>query len=465
VFRGGFGVVYNASSTGPFTPPLNYQLAGVPGFGQSLFNMQDGPPASIQPSITLNPGALPSLRGTVTAGPLFIDPNAARPARQAQWSVGLQRELTHNLAIEVSYVANRGVWWSAGGLAPVNSMSQQLLSRDGFTLGNVADGNALSTQLGPQLAQLAGRGVGLPYASFPVNQPVLQSLLPYPQFTGNISPTAAPLGKTWYDSLQATATQRLSHGLTVNANFTWSKNLDLLSSPDIFNTNLGKNISANDLPFQFRASAQYITPRAKVLGNRLAANILGDWTVGWYMQYQSAPVLARPASAGANPISKWLGRGPGPAEYNGQSLWSTNWTDYNGVQHTDPIDINCHCYDPTKTIVLNPAAWSNVPDGQWSSNQSTFRQYRGYRYPQENANFGRTFRLKERVTLNIRAEFTNVFNRTRLPQPTTSGFATVPTKQTSGQFIGLYSGGFGTVVPTGGTSGYRTGTLVGRLTF
>jgi hypothetical protein len=468
VFRGGFGVVYNTSSTGAFSPPLNYQLAGIPAFGQSLFNMQDGPPPTIHPAIVLNPGGLPSLKGTLTGGPLFVDPNAARPARQYQWSVGLQREVTRNLVVEASYVANRGIWWSAGGLAPVNSMSQQLLAKYGFTVGNLADATALSTQLGPQLGTLAGRGVALPYASFPTSQTVLQSLLPYPQFNTNISPTAAPLGKTWYDSLQATVTQRLSHGLTVNGNFTWSKNLDLLSSPDIFNRSLGKNISGNDLPLQLRFSAQYVTPRAKVFGNNLSAYVLGDWTVGWYAQYQSAPIIARPASAGANPTSKWLGtgRGPGPAEYvAGQSLWSTNWTDYNGVVHTDPIDLNCHCFDPTKNIVLNPAAWANVPDGQWSSNQSSFRNYRGFRYPTENANFGRTFRYKERVTFNVRVEFSNAFNRTRLPQPTASGFATAPTKQTAGALIGLYSGGFGTVVPTVGTSGYRTGTLVGRITF
>jgi carboxypeptidase family protein len=475
VFRGGFGVVYNTSSTGAFSPPLNYQLAGVPAFGQSLFNMQDGPPSSIHPSITLNPGGLPSLPGTLTAGPLFVDPNAARPARQYQWSVGFQRELNRDLVVEASYVANRGVWWSAGALAPVNSMSQQLLTKYGFTVGNPADGTALSTQIGPQRGALAARAIpiGLPYGSFPTSQTLLQSLLPYPQFTGNISPTAAPLGKTWYDSLQATVTQRLRHGLTVNGNFTWSKNLDLLSSPDIFNRDLGKNISANDLPLQFRFSAQYVTPRAKLFGNNLASYALGDWTLGWYAQYQSAPIIARPPSAGGSPISRWLGRGPGPAEYvTGQSLWSTDWTDYSGVHHTDPIDINCHCFDPTKTIVLNPSAWKNVPDGQWSSNQSTLRDYRGFRYPTENANFGRTFRIKEKVTFNVRMEFTNIFNRTRLPQPAsgngppgTPSFATKPSVQQTGPLTGLYSAGFGTVVPTVGTQGYRTGTLVGRITF
>ena len=27
-------------------------------------------------------------------------------------------------------------------------------------------------------------------------------------------------------------------------------------------------------------------------------------------------------------------------------------------------DPNCHCFDPSKTFVLNPAAWVNPPAGQ-----------------------------------------------------------------------------------------------------
>src|SRR5262249_52415197 len=140
---------------------------------------------------------------------------------------------------------------------------------------------------------------------------VLQSLLPFPQYSGNLSPASAPLGKTWYDSLQTTVTQRFAHGLSLNANFTWSKNLDLMSSPDIFNRKLGKNYSANDLPEQFRLSAQYTSPRFGASVNRFVNYVLGDWGMGWYLQYQSAPILALPASAGANPISRWLGRGRG----------------------------------------------------------------------------------------------------------------------------------------------------------
>jgi hypothetical protein len=450
---------------------LNYQTAGTPGFGLGLFNLQDGPPATIHPTFpNFSPGALP-LINTVGGPPAYIDPNAARPARQYQWSVGIQRELNRNLVVEVSYVANRGIWWSTGGsgsLAPVNSMSEDLLKKYGFSVGNVTDRTLLQTQIrnlgAADKSALAARGIGLPYASFDQSQNLFQSLLPFPQYTGNISPTSAPLGKTWYDSLQTTVTQRLSHGLNVNGNFTWSKNLDLMSSPDIFNRQLGKNISANDLPLQLRLSAQYTTPRANIFGNRMASYVLGDWNIGWYMQYQSAPIITRPsANAGLNPINFWLGRGPGPAErVAGQPLYTTNWVDLDGNQHTDELDINCHCFDPTKTVVLNPLAFSGTPDGKWASNFSTLREFRGIRLPTENANFGRTFRIREKMTFNLRVEFANVFNRLRLPQPSATAVTAPPIKS---PLTGLYTSGYGVINPTAGTQGQRSGTLVGRITF
>jgi hypothetical protein len=149
----------------------------------------------------------------------------------------------------------------------------------------------------------------------------------------------------------------------------------------------------------------------------------------------------------------------------GMSPWSVNWTDYNGVHHTTPLDINCHCFDPTKTVVLNPAAFTNVPNGQFGANQSSIRSFRGIRLPVENANFGRTFRFKERMSLNVRAEFTNIFNRMQLPAINLGTLASAPTTFTSGPSAGLYSGGYGTIVPEAGTSGQRAGTLVGRFQF
>ena len=153
--------------------------------------------------------------------------------------------------------------------------------------------------------------------------------------------------------------------------------------------------------------------------------------------------------------------------------FAVNWTDYDGNVHPEPIDINCHCYDPTKTIVLNKDAWENIPDGQWARSFSAIRSYRGIRQPSENLNVSRNFRFKEgRVNLNVRVEFTNVFNRTFLPNPSGQGFAAATQKfgptnadGSPNPNVGLYSSGFGTIVPTSGTAGQRAGLFVGRITF
>ena len=123
---------------------------------------------------------------------------------------------------------------------------------------------------------------------------------------------------------------------------------------------------------------------------------------------------------------------------------SVDWTDLSGTRHTDPLDINCHCFDPEKTVVLNPAAWHTIPDGTWTADTSTYAFFRGARTPRESANLARNFRFKERFQLQIRMEFQNVFNRRFLPAPQLA-FSPVnasSTLQLSSD--GRYIGGFGT---------------------
>jgi hypothetical protein len=423
--------------------------------------------------------------GTVVAAPTFLDPNAGRPARLLQYTVDLQHEFSRNLVVEAGYVGNRGVWWEANSatnpLAPQNALNPQTLRNLGFTDFTSATESALlttpiSSLIPSQQATLAARGIGfLPYANFPANQTVRQALLAYPQYVGLLAPVGDPLGKTWYDALQTSVTKRYSHGFLVNANYTFSKNLDLLTTPDPFNRQLGKNISNNDLPHAFRLTTQYEAPvhlhsDLPVLKNSVVAYALSGWSTGWTLSYQSARLVGLPTSSGSVPISNFLGYGPGPAQLvPGMNPWSVDWTDYSGVHHTDPLNINCHCFDPTKTQVLNPAAFTNVPNGQFANNEGSIRSFRGFRTPLESANFGRNFRIKERVNVNLRVEFTNIFNRMQYSSLATpiglGNFTTTPVKFTSGPNTGLYSSGYGTVNPTAGTTGQRSGTLVARIQF
>ncbi len=481
VVRGGAGVVYN--STQWFGAGIsNDALGGTPGFGDQIFQLKNGIPSSINPQWPVYDPAVGHPTGAVIAAPALIDPNAGRPARQVQWSIGVQREINRNFVVEASYVGNRGNWWPAALLSSFNDVSDALLAKYGFTVGNPADRALLIAQIGnlspTQKATLAAHGVTTPYSSFPASQTVRQSLRPFPQYNTSINPTVAPLGKTWYDALQITLTKRYSHGLTFNGNYTFSKALDLMSSPDVFNRSLGKNLSASDLPHQLRFSAEYQTPRVHkgipVIGNPIVSYVLSGWGLGVYAQYQSAPILGRPAAGSAQPISDWLGRGPGGAQLkmgpDGKPMnpYAVNWVDLDGKVHPEPLDINCHCYDPTRTVVLNPAAWQAVPDGQWAADQSSIRYFRGVRQPRESANLSRNFRFKERYSLQVRIEMNNIFNRVLLPQPTAAlaNFAANPTS-----VGGQYTGGFGTFgnlpTATGATApgAARSGLFVARFQF
>jgi hypothetical protein len=138
------------------------------------------------------------------------------------------------------------------------------------------------------------------------------------------------------------------------------------------------------------------------------------------------------------------------------------------------VDINCHCYDPTKTLVLNPAAWSDPAPGTWGTAPAYYNDYRYQRHPVENFNFGRQFQIRERFSIAIRAEFVNIFNRTQLPNPSATTPLTGPTCFASGvtgaatgtcPAGATYASGFGFDQTANITGGTRTGQLVARFRF
>lgn len=489
VLRGGVGVVYGSLDDSAATGyASNSASASTPAFGQIVGLLQNGIPSSVQAAWpTLNNPAAGQAPGAVVTAPSLLDPNTGRPMRLLQWNVTAQRTIGRDFSVEAGYVGNRGVWEVAGAsLAPENALSQSTLAALGIPssdFSNVTLATAFNTSISglttaeKQALAAVGLTQFLPYGNFPQSQTVRQSLVPFPQYSGLMAPLGAPLGKNWYDGLQTKFTKRFSHGLTANANYTYSKTEALTATNDPFNRNLGKNLSAYDVPHQLRISAQYEVPRLRsgIFSNKILSYMVSGWGTGWYLNYQSAALVGLPTSSGSAPISDFLGYGPGPEQLiPGMSPWSVNWTDYNGVHHTTPLNINCHCFDPTTTQVLNPAAFENVPNGQFAADQASIRSFRGPRIPSENANFSRNFRVKERYNFQIRAEFTNIFNRMVWPvalgQTTPvniAGFnsATAPTVYTSGPNKGLYSGGFGTIVPETTASGMRAGTLVGRFSF
>jgi hypothetical protein len=451
VLRAGWGISYG------FPPNFNYitntPIIGV-GFNQLNFTSSAfGTPAAVLrnglqynpaalTAASYDPGILPS-PGQINSPPYLIDRNGGRPPRINQWNISLQREITKNLVLEVSYVGNRGAWLQANSLVDLNGLSQERLASSGLNVNNAADRTLLTSQL--RSAQVAAAGFKAPYAAFPTTLTLAQSLRPYPQF-GNIPVWWAPIGNSWYDALQSKLTKRYSNGLDVTATFTWQKELTTAENAavnDVFNRKNQKAISGQSQPLVLVTAFTYELPR---FGNSMTRKTLGGWTVGGLLRYASG--LPIPVPTANNNLGTLLLRSSGNTFANrvpGQPLFTQ--------------DLNCHCFDPNKTFVLNPAAWSDPAAGQYGTSAPYYNDYRYQRRPDEQLSLGRTFRIREGMSFQVRGEFFNIFNRTQANNPTATNAAATQVFNNRGQT----TSGFGFINTGSVAFGPRSGQIVGQF--
>jgi hypothetical protein len=461
VLRIGAGVSY-------FKPDDNNSLSLSTGsqkiystssYGDPAYLMTNGLPYTVSwPNFAS--GQIP-LPGTTSAPSQLFDANAGRPARQLQWSFGIQRELSRNIVIDVSYLGNTGVWWNAPFLINPNILTPERLKAFGLDINTKADRDLLAVPITNSTAIARGFGK-LPYVGFPTGSTVAQAIRPYPQFGSLNNWHYAPLGHTWYNALQAKVTKRYSHGLDLTGSFSWQKQMALgaeedfsffqtvsVQVNDIMNRAQNKYLSGYDQPLLLVIAGNYTTPKLNASNKALqAVSWVGrDWVLGTVLRYGSGLPIRVPAAN--NALNSVLFRATFANRVPGQPLFTQ--------------DLNCHCFDPTKTLTLNPNAWVDPAAGQFGTSAAYYNDYRQPRRPTENLSIGRVFRIREQMTFQIRAEFTNILNRYSLPSPSSANAATTTTTFPT---TGLLSAGFGFSNTTNGAgSTPRAGTMVARFTF
>ena len=157
-------------------------------------------------------------------------------------------------------------------------------------------------------AAAVAAGFKKPYANFPDSGSVLQSLRPFPQYSG-IGQFQAPLGKSWYDSLQVKVVKRISHGLTATMAYTFGKALDSTTNAgNIYDRDSFKGLSPSYFPHIFSLSVDYTVPAiGPVKHNRIAKALLADWRLTSLSTNQSGVLLATPTSS--NSIGSYLSTG------------------------------------------------------------------------------------------------------------------------------------------------------------
>jgi hypothetical protein len=344
------------------------------------------------------------------------------------------------------------VWLQADEMIDFNAMTAQRLATFGLNVNDPTDQQLLTSTIGS--AQVQARGFRAPYAGFPSSATLAQALRPYPQF-GSIATRWAARGDTWYDALQLKVTKRYSHGLSLTSSFSWQKemNLGALSGlaisqsgqpvNDIFNRQQNKYISGDSQPFQFVTGFNYQVPA--YAGNRWLRALQRDWVVSGILRYASGLPIEVPLAQ--NNLSTLLFRGTFANRVPNQPLFLK--------------DLNCHCIDPNKDFVMNPAAWSDPATGQFGTAAAFHNDYRYARRPTESAGFGRTFRIRESISLQVRGEFFNVFNRTEFNNPDSTNALATPTRNAAG----VPTAGFGRINPGSLYANPRSGQIVARFQF
>ncbi len=185
---------------------------GNPPFQQIFFAPTFNPTAG-GPAVSTLP-LPPTLTATAVVNngagnfPFLVDPHLRMPYSQ-NWNFGIQEEPLHNLLIEVDYVGSRGT-----------------------RLIRVLDGNPPQPALVAQLEAL-----GVPQTVLQFNNLYFgaeSGVLPFDAVNNNAFLHAAfftGAASSIYHALQVNITKRLSHGITMQAAYTWSHTVDNSSDP------------------------------------------------------------------------------------------------------------------------------------------------------------------------------------------------------------------------------------------
>src|SRR5208282_1540966 len=207
---------------------------GNPPFQPSLYNTPAANTCS-QSGCTLDSSA--QLQNQTAPAPLTASPvvvqgsgifpdifaNNIKPPSLVTWNLGIQRQVTSHLTMEVNYVGNHGtrILRVVDGNAPQPGLVQNLVS---YCATSNIYGCSNSTL---QYSSLYfGAGVDLP------NDAVNNNAF-YHTFTDQTS------GHSWYDGMQAQLTERPLRGLQIQMSYTWSHALDDSSDPLVQTTNNG----------------------------------------------------------------------------------------------------------------------------------------------------------------------------------------------------------------------------------
>jgi hypothetical protein len=210
-----------------------------------------------------------------------------------QFSFGVQHLLSAKSRLEVTYSASRG-----NGLQSSRTFNEDdadLRDSCNFMLGgspSICDQQLPNPFYGLETFNDTNWYISRNLSRYQINRP-------HPQFTG-ITELMRNDGLSWYNSLQATFNIRNQY-TTLNANYTWSKNIEQNGWLDPLRSVMQRGLTAFDRPHRFVVSA--VTPLPFGRGRRFGRSArgwfgkaIGGWDNSIILSQQSGRLWDLPGS-------------------------------------------------------------------------------------------------------------------------------------------------------------------------
>jgi len=206
------------------------------------------------------------------------------------------------------------------------------------------------------------------------------------------------VGNSSYHSLQVSANKRLNRGLTILLNYTFSKSIDEGSNDgdapsNPFNIGADRGVSNFNIPHKFVASFVWQLPGSR-LKNALARNVIGGWEINGILNLQSGAPFS--VTSGVD---------------NSQSAVNADRADLVGNPQISG--------DRSKAAILqqyfNKSAFKVNAVGTFGNAGRNIMIGPGL----ENIDFGaiKTFAIRDRYRIQLRAEAFNLFNHANFNNP------------------------------------------------
>jgi hypothetical protein len=407
VLRAGYGLSWVSPeqinySLAPFQSPVNAatttMVTSVNGGLTPLNTLSNPFPNGLIAPIGHNPALLRNYEGQNFNAPIPGQPFTS----VQQWNLEVQRQLAGGVAINAGYAGSKATHLSFSVLQ-INQLPDQYLALGSALLNTVAN------PFYGVLPATAGT-LGLPTTT------AGQLLRPYPQFLG-VGDSAPQRADSTYHSLQMKLEKRFRAGGTFQVSYTWAK---LLSDTDTLTSWLeaGHGVGGVQDPSNLRLEKSLASFSA---AQRLVASYVVDLPVG-----KGKPLLGNVRGVVDKVLSGWGVTGVTTFQ-TGLPLaftTATNLTGSLGGGSRPNVIIS--------NTAIDGSAQSRI--GQWF-NTAAFAQPAAFSFGNESrtdprlraagiANWDfsvvKRTELAERVKLEFRTEFFNLFNRVQFADPGTS---------------------------------------------